>query len=52
MSNYVFEKIKNQLNKIKKKYRDINILILGATFKENCGDFRNSKVFDIMKKIR
>ncbi len=51
MSNYVFEKIKNQLNKIKKKYRDINILILGATFKENCGDFRNSKVFDIMKKL-
>ena len=51
MATYVFAKIVNQLDKIKKKYHDSNILILGATFKENCGDFRNSKVFDIMKKL-
>ncbi len=51
MATYVFAKIVNQLDKIKKKYHESNILILGATFKENCGDFRNSKVFDIMKKL-
>ena len=25
-----------------------NILVLGLTFKENCPDIRNSKVFDIL----
>ncbi len=28
-----------------------NIIILGATFKENCADIRNSKVFDIAKYL-
>ena len=28
-----------------------NILILGCTFKENCTDIRNSKVFEIYNKI-
>ena len=26
----------------------MNLLILGSTFKEDCPDFRNSKVFEIM----
>jgi len=29
-----------------------NILILGFTFKENCPDVRNTKVFDIVKSLR
>lgn len=28
-----------------------NVLILGATFKENCPDYRNSKVLDIYKSL-
>ena len=28
-----------------------NILILGLTFKENCPDIRNSKVFDVVKEL-
>ena len=28
-----------------------NILILGITFKENCPDLRNSKVFDLMTSL-
>ncbi len=28
-----------------------NVLILGATFKENCPDIRNSKVFEIIEKL-
>ena len=29
-----------------------NVLILGTTFKENCPDIRNSKVFDIVKGLK
>ena len=29
-----------------------NILILGFTFKENCPDVRNTKVFDIVQSLR
>ena len=28
------------------------IVILGLTFKENCPDIRNSKVIDIVKKLK
>lgn len=27
-------------------------MILGITFKENCNDFRNSKIFDIIKILK
>ncbi len=30
----------------------LKILILGATFKENCPDFRNTKVLDIVNKLK
>ena len=36
-------------NKVLKKP---NILILGITFKEDCNDFRNSKVFDIIANLK
>jgi len=29
-----------------------NVLVLGITFKENCPDIRNSKVFDIIKELQ
>lgn len=29
-----------------------NVVILGLTFKENCPDIRNSKVYDIIKQLR
>lgn len=29
-----------------------NVLVLGATFKENCSDLRNSKVIDLIKSLR
>ena len=44
ISKKVFKFIKNK--KIKK------ILILGITFKENCNDFRNSKVLDLIEKLK
>ena len=32
--------------------RGANVNVLGLTFKENCGDLRNSKVIDIVRELR
>ena len=45
------ELIKLILQKRSKK-GPINILILGITFKENCPDTRNSKVFDLINYLK
>lgn len=42
MSNYVAKKV---LIKLKNKNKN-KILVLGASFKENCSDLRNSKIFE------
>ena len=42
--------IKNFLQK-NKSIHESRALIMGATFKENCPDLRNSKVFDIYKEL-
>ncbi len=48
MSNY----LANHIKKIcRNKFSKPNILILGYTFKENCSDFRNTKVFNLIKKL-
>jgi UDP-N-acetyl-D-glucosamine/UDP-N-acetyl-D-galactosamine dehydrogenase len=51
MGKYIvtnFFKLFKKKKIINKKYK---ILILGLTFKENCPDTRNSKVFDIIKTL-
>ena len=40
-----------EMNRKNISIENSNILILGCTFKENCTDIRNSKVFEIYKKI-
>ena len=40
----VLNEVRKKLNKSKTK-----ILICGLTFKENCPDLRNSKVYDIIE---
>ena len=40
-------KIKNTLNKLNKR----KILFLGASFKENCNDVRNSKVMELAENL-
>lgn len=45
-AKYFLKKIKK--NKIKKQYK---VLILGATFKEDCSDLRNSKIIDLFKNF-
>ncbi|MBQ7176058.1 MAG: nucleotide sugar dehydrogenase, partial [Victivallales bacterium] len=52
MGRYVAENCVKCLIKAKKKVRDARVAVLGFTFKENCPDTRNSKVFDIVKELR
>lgn len=47
MYKFVAKKFLKKIGKTKK-----NILILGYTFKENCPDFRNTKVFDLFNYFK
>lgn len=52
MGKYVAENCVKNLIKANKRVKDARVAILGFTFKENCPDTRNSKVFDIVKELR
>lgn len=52
MGKYVAENCVKNLIKAGKTVRGAKVAILGFTFKENCPDTRNSKVFDIIKELR
>ena len=48
---YLVSKLIKQLLTIPNNNSQKKALILGATFKENCPDLRNSKVYDIYKEL-
>ena len=52
MSTFVANKIIKMLIKAGKQIMGSKILILGVTFKENCPDTRNSKVFDVYNELK
>lgn len=52
MGKYVAENIVKSLIKADKTVKEAKIAILGFTFKENCPDTRNTKVFDIIKELK
>ena len=52
MGKYVAESCVKSLIKSEKAVKNAKVAILGFTFKENCPDTRNSKVFDIVKELR
>ena len=52
MSKLIADKAIKKMVKFDKKLKNANILVLGATFKENCPDMRNSKVMDIIKELK
>ena len=52
MGRYVAENLVKNLIKADKKVKGARVAILGFTFKENCPDTRNTKVFDIIKELR
>lgn len=52
MGKYVAENLVKNLIKAGKPVKGAKVAILGFTFKENCPDTRNSKIFDIVKELR
>ncbi len=52
MGKYIAENVVKKLIKVGKTSKDAKVAIFGFTFKENCPDTRNTKVFDIVKELR
>ncbi len=52
MGKYIADKTIKEMAKAGKLIKDSNILILGLTFKEDCPDIRNSRVFDIIRELK
>lgn len=52
MGEFVADAIIKQLILANKVVRKSKVVILGLTFKENCPDTRNSKVEDILKRLK
>ncbi|CAD2074894.1 UDP-N-acetyl-D-glucosamine 6-dehydrogenase [Jeotgalicoccus aerolatus] len=51
MGEYIGNTIVKKLIESNKLVKNAKVVLLGVTFKENCPDTRNSKVFDIVKKL-
>ncbi len=51
MPSFVNEKILHHILLKKMDLDNLNILLMGCTFKENCPDVRNSKVFEIHERL-
>lgn len=52
MGNFIANSTVKQMLKAGVNTSNAKVLILGATFKENCPDIRNSKVFDIYNGLK
>lgn len=52
MSDYITKRLVLKMNEKKIKIKGAKVLIMGLTFKENCPDIRNSKIFDLIKKLK
>lgn len=52
MSSYAFNLVLKRILKLNKKVNSIKIGIFGLTFKENCPDIRNSKIINIINKLK
>lgn len=51
MGEYVAKNVVQKIIKAGKPVAESKVLILGATFKENVSDIRNSKVIDVIKEL-
>ena len=52
MGAHIARKLVQQLIKLDKSVSHTRVLILGATFKENVSDIRNSKVVDVIRELK
>lgn len=51
MAGYVARKILQFITQNEGNVKDARVLVMGATFKENVSDIRNSKVSDVVKEL-
>jgi len=52
MSKYIASHVVKELSKKDKILKETKVLILGATFKENVSDIRNSKIIDLYNTLK
>jgi UDP-N-acetyl-D-galactosamine dehydrogenase len=52
MSNYVARKVVRHIISNVSDVKSAKVLVMGATFKENVSDIRNSKVADVVKELQ
>jgi len=49
MHEFIFERVLSHIIKNKIPLKTLKVLVLGISFKENCNDLRNSKVFELVE---
>jgi UDP-N-acetyl-D-galactosamine dehydrogenase len=52
MGGYVAKKIMQHIIHFNGNVKDAKVLVMGATFKENVSDIRNSKIADVVKELK
>ncbi len=52
MAGYVAKKVLQHIIQASGNVKDAKVLVMGATFKENVSDIRNSKVADVVKELQ
>lgn len=52
MASYVADRAVQEMLEVKKDLKQATVLIFGLTFKENCPDIRNSKVVDLINRLK
>jgi len=52
MGSYVAKKVLQYIIQRNGNVKDAKVLVMGATFKENVSDIRNSKVADVVKELK
>lgn len=52
MAGYVAKKVLQHIIQNNGNVKDANVLVMGATFKENVSDIRNSKIADVVSELK
>ena len=52
MGTFIADEVIGLLNDCKGNLNELKVLVLGITFKENCPDYRNTKVVDLVSKLK
>jgi UDP-N-acetyl-D-galactosamine dehydrogenase len=52
MGSFIADEVINLLKNQQKVIEDSKVLLMGITFKENCPDYRNTRVIDIINRLK